>query len=133
MRNSPTAEWKDVRCYGRESLKNETKATTGSAMPKSMTADAAEVNPLWQSLAMRSGVLQPKLAIGQAGDQYEREAERVAEVFQRAAYKLFVLEISIRERSTSVGVLYFCRTPKLMTACSMGRVEISWSHNWHKI
>src|SRR5215813_5890122 len=40
-------------------------------------------NPLWQSLAMRSVVLQPKLTISQADDPYEREADRVAEQVMR--------------------------------------------------
>jgi uncharacterized protein DUF4157 len=43
----------------------------------------SEENPLWQSLAMRSGALQPKLTIGQADDPYEREADRVADQVMR--------------------------------------------------
>jgi hypothetical protein len=44
---------------------------------------APQHNPLWQSLATRSGVLQPKLTIGQADDQYEREADQVADRVMR--------------------------------------------------
>ena len=46
---------------------------------------APQHNPLWQSLATRSGTLQPKLIIGQADDQYEREADRVADQVMRAS------------------------------------------------
>ena len=73
-----------VAATGRESSKNETKATPGSARPKSVTADSVKVNPLWQSLAMRPGVLQPKLTVGQADDPYEREADRIADQVVRA-------------------------------------------------
>jgi hypothetical protein len=46
---------------------------------------APQHNPLWQSLATRSGVLQPKLTIGQADDQYEREADQVVDQVMRAS------------------------------------------------
>jgi hypothetical protein len=45
--------------------------------------DPPQLNPLWQSLTMRSGVLQPKLTIGQADDPHEREADRVADQVMR--------------------------------------------------
>jgi hypothetical protein len=44
---------------------------------------STEQNPLWQSLAMRSATIQPKLTIGQADDPYEREADRVADQVMR--------------------------------------------------
>jgi hypothetical protein len=44
---------------------------------------ASEQNPIWQSLAMRSGIVQAKLTIGQADDPYEREADRVADQVMR--------------------------------------------------
>jgi hypothetical protein len=66
-----------------ESSKNGTRATPGSARPETKPADSARVNPIWQSLATRSGALQPKLTIGQADDQYEREADRVADQVMR--------------------------------------------------
>jgi hypothetical protein len=40
-------------------------------------------NLRWQSLAMRSGIVQPKLTIGPADDPYEREADRVADQVMR--------------------------------------------------
>jgi Domain of unknown function (DUF4157) len=42
-----------------------------------------EQNPLWQSLAMRSGIVQLKLTVSQADDRYEREADRVADQVMR--------------------------------------------------
>jgi Domain of unknown function (DUF4157) len=44
---------------------------------------SSEQNPLWQSLAMRSGTLQAKLTIGQADDPYEHEADRIADLVMR--------------------------------------------------
>jgi hypothetical protein len=52
----------------RESSKNETRVKPGSARPETTPADLAKANLLWQSLAMRSGIVQTKLAIGQADD-----------------------------------------------------------------
>src|SRR5262245_17415786 len=49
----------------------------------SYTKTTSEQNPLWQSIAMRSGLLQPKLTIGHADDPYEREADRVADQVMR--------------------------------------------------
>jgi peptidoglycan/xylan/chitin deacetylase (PgdA/CDA1 family) len=40
---------------------------------------AAKPNPLWQSLALRSVAIQPKLRVSQSGDPYEQEADRVAD------------------------------------------------------
>ena len=56
-----------------------------SERSSSQTADqgAPQLNPLWQSLAMRSGVLQPRLTVGQADDPYEREADRIADQVMR--------------------------------------------------
>jgi len=62
-----------------ESEKTKAKAAPGSARLKTSPTDSAKVNPLWQSLAMRSGTLQPKLTISKADDPYEREADRVAD------------------------------------------------------
>jgi hypothetical protein len=45
--------------------------------------NAHEQNPLWQSLAMRSGIVQPKLTVGHADDPYEREADRIADQVMR--------------------------------------------------
>lgn len=47
--------------------------------PASASPEAGALNPLWQSLAFGSGVLQRKLAVGAPGDVYEQEADRVAE------------------------------------------------------
>ena len=46
---------------------------------------ASRSNPLWQSLAMRPLAIQPKLAVGQPGDPYEQEANRVADRVMRLA------------------------------------------------
>jgi Domain of unknown function (DUF4157) len=54
-----------------------------SALKFLYAKNAAQHNPLWQSLAMRSGVLQPKLTISQSDDPYEREADRVADQVMR--------------------------------------------------
>jgi outer membrane protein OmpA-like peptidoglycan-associated protein len=67
----------------RESAKTKTKAAPGSPGPQPASPNSADVNPLWQSLAIRSGVLQPRLTIGQADDPYEREADRVADQVMR--------------------------------------------------
>jgi len=40
-------------------------------------------NPLWQSFALRPSGIQPKLAISQAGDPHEREADQVADRVMR--------------------------------------------------
>jgi len=53
----------------------------GDSAPDRKTA--FQLNPIWQSLAIRSGVLYPKLTISQAGDPYEREADRVADQVMR--------------------------------------------------
>src|SRR5215813_2746559 len=53
----------------------------GDSTPDRKTT--SQHNPLWQSLAMRSVVLQPKLTISQADDPYEREADRVADQVMR--------------------------------------------------
>ncbi|MDQ3775218.1 MAG: DUF4157 domain-containing protein [Pseudomonadota bacterium] len=53
----------------------------GDSTPDRKTS--SEQNPLWQSLAMRSGILQPKLTIGQTDDPYEREADRIADQVMR--------------------------------------------------
>jgi outer membrane protein OmpA-like peptidoglycan-associated protein len=57
------------------------KPERGDSTPDMKTA--SQHNPLWQSLAMRSGTLQPKLTIGRADDPYEREADRVADQVMR--------------------------------------------------
>src|SRR5436305_7781522 len=44
-----------------------------------------ESNPVWQSLALRSVGVQPKLTISQPDDPYEREADRVADRVMRMA------------------------------------------------
>jgi Domain of unknown function (DUF4157) len=66
-----------------EPSKSETMAARGSAKPETAPANHVQVNPLWQSLAMRSGIVQPKLTVGQADDPYEREADRVADQVMR--------------------------------------------------
>src|SRR5262245_18339409 len=50
-------------------------------IPDRMTA--SQLNPVWQSLAMRSGARKPKLTVGQADDPYEHEADRVADQVMR--------------------------------------------------
>lgn len=40
-------------------------------------------NPEWQSLALRTTAIQPKLTVSQPGDPYEQEADRVAEQVMR--------------------------------------------------
>jgi len=67
----------------RESAKTKARATTESAKRGATSSDSAKVNPLWQSLAMRQGVLQATLTIGQTDDPYEREADRVADRIMR--------------------------------------------------
>jgi outer membrane protein OmpA-like peptidoglycan-associated protein len=44
---------------------------------------SAEENPIWQSLAMRPSIIQPKLTISQTDDPYEREADLVADQVMR--------------------------------------------------
>jgi hypothetical protein len=51
--------------------------------PRPAVQGKSELNPLWQSLAMRSGVVQRKPTISQADDPYEREADRVADQVMR--------------------------------------------------
>jgi hypothetical protein len=51
--------------------------------PRPAVQGEAERNPVWQSLAMRSGIIQPKLTVGKVDDPYEREADRVADQVMR--------------------------------------------------
>jgi len=46
---------------------------------------SAEVNPLWQSLALRPAGIQTKLTIGEPNDPFEHEADQVAERVMRMA------------------------------------------------
>lgn len=46
---------------------------------------SAEVNPLWQSLALSPAGIQTKLTIGEPNDPYEHEADQVAERVMRMA------------------------------------------------
>ncbi len=57
------------------------RAPTG---PAPASPEAGAHNPLWQSLAFGSGVLQRKLAVGAPGDVYEQEADRVAQLVTSA-------------------------------------------------
>ncbi len=45
--------------------------------------DAPARNCVWQSLALRPVAIQPKLAIGQPNDPYEREADQIADRVMR--------------------------------------------------
>jgi len=42
-----------------------------------------EHNSVWQSLALRSGFIQPKLTISQTNDSHEREADQMADRVMR--------------------------------------------------
>jgi hypothetical protein len=46
---------------------------------------SSENNPVWQSLALNSATLQPKLAVSQPDDPYEREADHIADRVMRMA------------------------------------------------
>lgn len=67
---------------------NRTKAPA-PLKPTPVDASFAEAsyeqNPLWQSLALSATSIQPKLAVSQPDDPYEREADRVAERVMRMA------------------------------------------------
>jgi len=67
--------------------RNQAKQPEGRSLERGgSTSDsktASQLNPIWQSLAMRSGVLQPKLTVSQADDPYECEADRVADQVMR--------------------------------------------------
>jgi len=69
------------RNHNRNKLPEGRKLERDNPIPDRMTA--SQLNPVWQSLAMRSGVLQPKLTLSQADDPYEREADRVADQVMR--------------------------------------------------
>lgn len=66
-----------------EPEKTKAKATPLRAEPQPALSNSVSDNPLWQSIAMRPGALQPKLTVSQAGDPYEREADRVADQVMR--------------------------------------------------
>jgi hypothetical protein len=54
--------------------------------PRGLAREAAGSsgsNPVWQSLAMRSTVIQPKLNVGSSDNPYEQEADRVADQVAR--------------------------------------------------
>lgn len=56
------------------------------AGPRDLASKAEGVagsNPVWQSLAMRSAVIQPKLSVGPSDDAYEQEADHVADQVTR--------------------------------------------------
>src|SRR5262245_6059181 len=59
------------------------KGTAEQSSSRPATQAVPAQNPIWQSLAMNSGMLQPKLTIGHADDPYEREADRVADQVMR--------------------------------------------------
>src|SRR5437763_900756 len=65
--------------------KSETSAAGKPKRAEAATVgkDAPERNPLWQSLALRTTSVRPKMAVSQPGDPYEREADRVAEQVMR--------------------------------------------------
>jgi len=67
----------------RSEIQMNAKGRSKPSCSKPVVQGKAEHNSLWQSLAMRSGLLQPKLTIGQADDQYEREADQVADQVMR--------------------------------------------------
>lgn len=62
---------------------NKNPKAFGEGKPQGADAatgkDSTEPNPVWQSLALRPAAIQPKLAISQPDDPYEREAEEVAD------------------------------------------------------
>jgi hypothetical protein len=47
--------------------------------------DAMDVNPVWQSLALRTIGTQPKLTVSQPSDPYEQEADQIADRVMRMA------------------------------------------------
>jgi len=63
----------------------EGKQHGGAASPREQTS---EVNPVWQSLALRPFGVQTKLTISQPNDPYEQEADRVADHVMRMATPL---------------------------------------------
>src|SRR2546423_2860786 len=67
--------------------KAETPAGVKPKRAEAATAgkDAPEQNPVWQSLALRTTALQPKLAVSQPDDPDEREADRTADRVMRTA------------------------------------------------
>src|SRR5436305_13854622 len=67
--------------------KNETETSAGvkPGSVKAATKDSRELYPLWQSLAMRTATVRPKLAVSQPDDPYEQEADRVADRVMRTA------------------------------------------------
>jgi hypothetical protein len=80
--------FRDVHNYqaGKNTLSTQRKSTTRQteenvAQAKSFCADktTSTCNARWQSLALRSATIQPKLAINQPGDAYEQEADQMAE------------------------------------------------------
>ena len=68
---------------------NQTKARTRDNAGRAEVAregkDKQQSNPVWQSLALGSMNLQPKLAVSQPDDPYEREADHVADRVMRMA------------------------------------------------
>ena len=67
---------------------DQAKRSEGKVREGSFGGDrgsSAGYNPLWQSLALRPLSIQPKLAISQPDDPYEREADRVADRVMRMA------------------------------------------------
>ena len=66
---------------------NQVKEPTGAKAKRAETAPARkgapEYNSLWQSLALRPAGIQPKLAVSQAYDPHEREADQVADRVMR--------------------------------------------------
>ena len=66
--------------------KNKAK-TAAEGKPRRADAaigkDSPEPNPVWQSLALNYGRIQPKLAIGQPDDPYEHEADQIADRVMR--------------------------------------------------
>src|SRR5256885_1129205 len=65
---------------------DQAKAPTTQHRPRDPARDGASAsgsNPVWQSLALRTASVRPKLAVGQPDDPDEREADRTAERVMR--------------------------------------------------
>src|SRR6267143_4961117 len=70
---------------------NKTKTPAGKPKRDVASPDAGTLvqqNSVWQTLALQSPIIQPKLTISQPDDPYEREADRIAGQVMRAEQPL---------------------------------------------
>src|SRR4051812_48385350 len=71
--------------YTNDKTKASAEQKSGLSHPSLDRRATLEPNPIWQTLALRSASIQPKLTIGRTDDPFEREADQIADHVMRMA------------------------------------------------